>query len=100
MVALLLIIPVNRRIQQVSSDMTLEVEGFDVRDWLFKKDAVPGQVNEFDVELTAAGTLQGQCAEFCGLDHALMRFSIDVVEPDVYRDWVASQAQSSAAGES
>lgn len=72
------------------------VHSFYVRDWLFKKDAVPGQVNEFDVELTAAGTLQGQCAEFCGLDHALMRFSIDVVEPDVYRDWVQSRSRSRA----
>lgn len=67
---------------------------FYVRDWLFKKDAIPGQVNEFDVELTAAGLQEGQCAEFCGLDHARMRFGIDVVEPEAYRDWVRSQAGS------
>lgn len=67
------------------------VHSFYVRDWLFKKDAIPGQVNEFDVELTAAGLQEGQCAEFCGLDHARMRFGIDVVEPEAYRDWVRSQ---------
>lgn len=69
---------------------------FYVRDWLFKKDAIPGQVNEFDVELTAAGLQEGQCAEFCGLDHARMRFGIDVVEPDAYRDWVRSQTPTTA----
>lgn len=72
------------------------VHSFYVRDWLFKKDAVPGQVNEFDVQLTKAGTVQGQCAEFCGLDHARMLFSIDVVDAATYRTWV--QDRLAAAG--
>jgi cytochrome c oxidase subunit II len=36
----------------------------------------------------------GRCAEFCGLDHWRMNFSIRVVEPDEYQDWLDEQREA------
>lgn len=47
-----------------------------------KIDAVPGRVNVLRLIAGAPGTLEGQCAEFCGLDHTLMRFDVQVHDPE------------------
>ena len=41
-----------------------------------KMDAIPGQVNVLRIEAGGPGTYQGQCAEFCGLNHASNRFRV------------------------
>jgi len=53
-----------------------------------KMDVVPGHVNEISIEPEETGTYAGECAEFCGIQHAWMRFLI-VVEPvDEFYGWV------------
>jgi cytochrome c553 len=42
------------------------------------------------------GTYVGQCAEYCGLQHALMRLVVIVHPPDEFRAWVASQQTAAA----
>jgi heme/copper-type cytochrome/quinol oxidase subunit 2 len=32
------------------------------------------------------------CAEFCGLDHTSMRFSVRIVTPDEFDRWLAEEA--------
>ena len=65
-------IPVNRKIE-------LSLESADVLHsfWIpalgGKEDTVPGQVNHMWLEATQTGTFPGQCAEFCGTSHSLMR---------------------------
>ena len=47
--------------------------------FLFKRDVVPGQTNEFEftVDPSEAGqTFNGQCAELCGMNHRSMTFSV------------------------
>jgi len=44
----------------------------------------------FDVTPARIGTFFGECAEFCGLDHALMTFSVKVVPPQTFDRWLAS----------
>ncbi|MGY6634859.1 MAG: hypothetical protein ACXIU8_14120 [Alkalilacustris sp.] len=44
-----------------------------------KMDAIPGRANVIRVKAHAPGLLIGQCAEFCGLGHAAMRFEVEVV---------------------
>jgi cytochrome c oxidase subunit II len=56
-----------------------------------KVDAIPGYTNETWFHATATGTFTGQCAEFCGSGHAVMRASVRVVEPDQYKIWVDTQ---------
>jgi cytochrome c oxidase subunit 2 len=56
-----------------------------------KVDMVPGRTSVIRLLPEATGTFPGQCAEFCGTAHALMRFTVVVEEPDVFDDWVTHQ---------
>lgn len=58
--------------------------------FLFKRDATPGYTMHFDVTPNRSGTFHGLCAEYCGLDHALMTFTVKVVPPAQYDRWLAS----------
>lgn len=49
-----------------------------------KMDAIPGYENRLRLQIDAPGRLDGLCAEFCGLGHADMRFSVEVHPPE---DW-------------
>jgi len=49
-----------------------------------KMDAIPGRENRLRLQADAPGRLAGQCAEFCGVGHAVMRFEVEVVEAG---DW-------------
>lgn len=86
-----MMLPVGERvaIQVTSSDV---VHSFWVPDMLFKRDAVPGRVTAFDLTPTKTGTYLGRCGEFCGLDHALMTFTVEVVPPDAYARWLKKEA--------
>lgn len=57
---------------------------------LFKRDAIPGMTNAFDVTPTRVGTFEGRCAQFCGLEHARMTFAVRVVPADAFDRFVAS----------
>jgi cytochrome c oxidase subunit II len=70
------------------------VHSFYVPQFLYKKDAVPGRVNEFDVLVRQPGTYTGQCAEFCGLAHNEMYFSVEAMSRSDYDAWVAEQQRS------
>jgi cytochrome c oxidase subunit 2 len=61
-----------------------------------KKDMLPGRSTQLVLRADKAGTYRGECAEFCGLEHALMAFSVSADPPDVYARWRAAQ-QSPAA---
>lgn len=76
-------------IQVSSSDV---VHSFWIPDMLFKRDAVPGRVSEFDLTPSKPGTFVGRCGEFCGLNHALMTFSVRVVPPAEYQRWLRYEA--------
>jgi cytochrome c oxidase subunit 2 len=81
-----MVIPLGEttRIVLTSSDVN---HAFWVPDFLFKRDAIPGRTSSFDLRPSKLGTFLGHCAEFCGLDHALMNFSVRVVPPDEYARW-------------
>jgi cytochrome c oxidase subunit 2 len=73
------------------------VHSFYVPVFLYKKDVVPGRVNEFDVRIDQPGTYAGQCAEFCGLEHAKMFFTVRAVERAEYDAWVRAEQEEAAA---
>ena len=60
--------------------------------FFFKRDAIPGRTNEFEVTIDEAGRYGGQCAEFCGLNHSQMFFNIRAVDPAEYETWLAEKA--------
>jgi cytochrome c oxidase subunit 2 len=78
------------RIRLHSADTDV-IHSFYVPQFLYKKDVIPGRVNEFDVVLQQVGTFAGQCAEFCGFGHADMHFSVQAMTPADFEAWVAQQ---------
>ena len=50
-----------------------------------KMDMIPGRVNRLSLLATKPGTYRGPCAEYCGTSHALMAFSVVVMEPEAFR---------------
>lgn len=61
-----------------------------------KLDVIPGRINQIDLTPTRIGWFRGQCAEFCGLQHAHMAFDVKVVTPEAFDRWLAGQAAPAA----
>lgn len=59
-----------------------------------KIDAIPGRSNRLRLRADAPATMRGQCAEFCGLEHAHMHFSVEVVDLAAYESWLSEQSAS------
>ena len=58
-----------------------------------KKDVVPGQTNTLTISADKPGTYLGQCAEYCGLSHANMRFRVIAKSPADFQQWLSEQQQ-------
>jgi cytochrome c oxidase subunit 2 len=83
-------IPINRpiRLHLQSADI---IHSFWVPQLGGKRDVVPGQINELTFVATVPGVYYGQCAEFCGLSHANMRFRAFVDSQDDFAKWEKDQ---------
>ncbi len=57
-----------------------------------KADAIPGHTNHTWFRIDKPGTFWGNCAEFCGENHADMTARVTAVSPDQYRAFLAKQA--------
>ena len=64
-----------------------------------KLDMIPGRTNSFRLQADKAGIYRGQCAEYCGQQHALMAFDVIVLEPDTFETWRQEQRQPAAEPE-
>lgn len=53
-----------------------------------KLDAIPGRTNVLRLQADQPGTYRGQCAEFCGVDHAHMRFTLEAHPPEAFEQWL------------
>jgi cytochrome c oxidase subunit 2 len=58
-----------------------------------KKDVVPGHENTLTLSADKPGTYLGQCAEYCGLSHANMRFRVIAKSPADFDQWLTEQKQ-------
>ncbi|HEY4990383.1 MAG TPA: cytochrome c oxidase subunit II [Opitutaceae bacterium] len=56
-----------------------------------KVDMMPNRANHLWVEADKPGYFWGQCAEFCGESHALMRFRVIALGPREFNDWLSAQ---------
>ena len=73
------------------------IHSFFVPDLLFKRDAIPGRTTSFTFTPDKLGTFHAQCAEFCGLYHSKMTFSVQVVTPVDYQAWIKQQREAAAS---
>lgn len=56
-----------------------------------KLDAIPGRTNVLRLQADKPGVYRGQCAEFCGLHHAGMQFTVTAHPPEEFTRWVEAQ---------
>jgi cytochrome c oxidase subunit 2 len=61
-----------------------------------KRDVVPGRDNTLTLTARQTGTFLGQCAEYCGLSHANMRFRVVVQTPAEFESWLEAQRDGPA----
>ncbi|HYE95061.1 MAG TPA: cytochrome c oxidase subunit II [Rubricoccaceae bacterium] len=85
-------IPVGRpvRFRLRSNDV---IHSFWAPNFHGKKDLVPGHPTTTWFRATRAGTFYGQCAEFCGTQHAHMRFVIVAEPQEQFEAWYRAQLQ-------
>jgi cytochrome c oxidase subunit II len=88
-------LPVGREVTFVLTSPDV-VHSFYVPQFLIKRDAVPGITNRVALTIDTPGTYGGQCAEFCGLLHSEMRFSIHAVPAADFDAWLDEQRPQSS----
>lgn len=93
-----MVVPVGRpvHVTLVSTDVA---HAFYVPVFLFKRDAIPGRTTSFDLTVEEAGTYAGQCAEFCGVFHDAMRFTVRAVPPAEFERWLAERRTAAGGSE-
>ena len=64
-----------------------------------KRDAVPGRINETWFKADRTGTFYGQCSELCGIKHAFMPITVNVVSQVEYDKWLVDAKQKFAKEE-
>jgi cytochrome c oxidase subunit 2 len=89
-------IPVGKKVR-------LQLEGLDVIHSFWvpslagKQDLIPGRPNELTIRAERPGVYRGQCAEFCGLQHAHMAFFVIAEEQAAFDEWARLQRNGAAA---
>lgn len=74
------------------------IHAFWVPEQRFKRDAIPGRINRFDLLFDETGVEQGTCAEFCGLHHTDMRFSVRVLDETGFNQWLGANREAPGPG--
>jgi len=61
-----------------------------------KTDLLPNRVNEMWIDPHQAGLYVGQCAQFCGAEHAKMLLRVHVDTPEQFKEWISNQQRMQA----
>jgi cytochrome c oxidase subunit 2 len=71
------------------------IHAFWIPDLRFKRDAFPGRHQAFDLRFgRRASFMAGRCAEFCGLKHSDMTFTVIVMPRADFDAWVAARRRA------
>jgi cytochrome c oxidase subunit 2 len=81
-------------LQLTSADV---IHSFWVPELNGKLDLNPNQTNTLILQADQPGEYRGQCAEFCGIQHAKMALLVIAHEPAEYAAWISAQQQDAAA---
>jgi cytochrome c oxidase subunit II len=87
-------IPVGRPVELVLTSRDV-IHSFWLPSITGKKDLIPGHTNTEVLIASKPGVYTGQCAEFCGLQHAKMRLVLHADSPEDFGRWYEQQLQSS-----
>ena len=93
-------VPVSDAARPTRTFITLEsadvIHSFWIPQLAGKTDVIPGKTNRTWVEPRTPGIYVGQCAEFCGVQHAWMLLRVTVHPRDEFDRWVAAQRAAAA----
>jgi len=93
------VIPVNKKIRLITTANDV-IHSWWVPDLGWKRDAIPGFINDNWTMISEPGIYRGQCAELCGKDHGFMPVVVKAVPEQEYVQWVeqmkVSQAEAAA----
>jgi cytochrome c oxidase subunit 2 len=92
-------VPAGRTVQLTLTSQDV-IHAFYVPQFLFKRDVVPGRVNQFDFtinEADAGQTFRGQCAELCGSGHRIMLFDVHAMTPADFDAWLQGKIDEANA---
>jgi cytochrome c oxidase subunit 2 len=90
----------------VDRPVALELVSFDVNhSWWVpeltgKLDAIPGRTNVLHFRPKRLGMFEGECAEFCGLFHPLMKTRVQVDKQEAFDAWLSGEEASQSGGRS
>jgi len=85
----------------VPAEITLEsndvIHSFWIPNLAGKQDLIPGRVTDIQILPQKTGTYRGQCAEFCGVQHANMALDVTVESKADFERWVHAQQRPAFA---
>ena len=85
-----LVLPVGKKIKfLITADDV--IHAWWVPEFGWKRDAIPGYINEAWATIDKPGTYRGQCAELCGQDHGFMPIVVVALEQAEYDVWLKKQ---------
>ena len=61
----------------------------------YKHDAIAGSVQSVTLYFDRSGTFSGSCAEYCGLLHSYMVFTVQALPASRFRTWLSSDGRTS-----
>jgi cytochrome c oxidase subunit II len=88
-----LVVPVGEAIR-FNLDSADVIHAFWVPELRYKHDLIPGSTQVATLMFPKPGVFPGQCAEFCGLRHSDMVFTVHAVSPAQFRSWAASRGKA------
>ena len=89
-----LVLPVGKKIKfLITADDVIHSWWVPALGW--KRDAIPGFINEAWTNIQEPGTYRGQCAELCGKDHGFMPIVVVALPQDEFDAWTRQQLADS-----
>ena len=82
-----IVLPVNTKIRILTTANDV-IHSWWVPDLGWKRDAIPGFINDNWAVIEKPGTYRGQCTEICGKGHGYMPIVVKAVSMEEYKEWI------------
>lgn len=91
-----IVLPINTKIRILTTAADV-IHAWWVPDLGWKRDAIPGFINDNWTNIKEPGVYRGQCAELCGKDHGYMPIVVHAVSKEDYAAWIEEQKAAAVA---
>jgi cytochrome c oxidase subunit 2 len=91
-----IVVPINKKIRFLTTSADV-IHAWWVPALGWKRDAIPGFINESWATIKEPGVYRGQCAELCGKDHGFMPVVLRAVSEEEFQQWVAEHKTADTA---